>query len=79
MSQTAGPFSQLGVACYAAVGCGLLFCLSFQVSDEGIDAPGVPFYYPVGCDVGCVVFAVFVSSPHRITWVRGLPCYGVML
>jgi len=61
MSQTADPVSQLGVVCHVVVGCGLLFCLSFQVSGEGIDAPGVSFYYPVGCDVGCVVFEVFGS------------------
>ena len=79
MSHTSGPFSQLGAARYAAMGCGLLFCLSFQMSDEGIDAPGVPLYYPMGGDMGCVVFAVFVSPPHRIAWVRGLLCSRVML
>ena len=49
------------------------------MSDEGIDAFGVPFCYPVGCDVGCVLLAVMVASPHRIAWVRGLHCRGVML
>jgi len=49
------------------------------VSDDGIVASDVPFCYPMGCDMGCVVFAVFVSSPHRIGWVRSLQCCGIMM
>ena len=79
MAQPTFPFSHVVTAGYVVLGCGLSVCMFFQMTGEGSGAPGVPFRYLVGCDEGCVVFGVCVSFPHRIAWVRGLQCFGMLL
>ncbi len=78
VAQPEVPFSLVDGACCVVVGCGLSVCVFLHMTNVGSDAPGVPFHYPVGCGVGCVVSGVCVSFPHR-AWVRGLPCFGMLM
>jgi len=79
VAQPEVPFSLVDGACCVVVGCGLSVCMFFHMTNERSDAPDVPFRYPVGCDVGCIVSGLCVSSPHRFAWVRGLQCSGMLL
>ncbi len=45
----------------------------------GVVASVVPLCYVAGCGVGCDVFAVVASFPHRFDWVRIRPGCWVML
>ncbi len=78
MLQPVGPFALVGSSHCVLVRCGISVCVFYSVAGVGIVASGVPFDEPVGFDKGCVVFAMFVSSPHRIGWVRSLQCCGML-
>ena len=79
MLQHVGPFAYVSTVHYVVVGSGISICAIYSVFGVGIVASGVPFCESVGCDMGRVVFVMFVSSPHRIWWVRGLQCCGMLL
>ena len=40
------------------------------MTDVGVVASVVLICYVAGCGVGCDVFAVVASFPHRFDWVR---------